>query len=553
MNKTTKTIILSVIVAVLLVAGGFALYKLSLPKQQPQVQEQPQPQPVLPSQLGAVLSYTEGEVKYREPQGEWQKAEADTNLKEGYGVEVTDEGKAIVNLDDGSAVRLNSDSAIILTRLKPDNIIVTLEKGQIYTRAVKAERVFQVKANGVTYESFGTAYKTVNIEEKKGVEVYQSKIKITQEEKEEILVEEGKKYYLKNTADPKTENTVKDLTEDEIKKDKFVMWNKEKDEENEEYKKELGVLSFETKEEKEKEEEEIEGEITLSGSVVDNGVKLNWVVSSGLDASKGYKVVKSTSINPIFPGSNYQYVTNPNQKSLVWEITDGKTYYFRVCQFLGDKCGVYSNNLKLTAPTKKTDGVTSITLSSSGGGKVNWSVKGYAKQGYKLVWSKNSAPTFPTRSGDKYQYFSDPNTKSGTVTAFDGSGKYYVRVCEYLGSKCGVYSNQIDVNLESEKKESKEESGNSEVNSISLSSGGGAKVNWSVDGYSEKGFKVVWSKTSGPTYPTRSKDKYQYLSNPEVRSTTIDAFDGGGVYYVRVCEYLGGSCGVYSNEIQVDL
>lgn len=92
-----------------------------------------------------------------------------------------------------------------------------------------------------------------------------------------------------------------------------------------------------------------------------------------------------------------------------------------------------------------------------------------------------------------------------------------------------------------------------DVTSISLMLASGTLVKWQTNGYSDKGFKVVWSKTSGPTYPTRATDKYQYLSDPASYKTNISAFDGPGTYYVRVCEYLGGACGVYSNQITVSL
>ncbi len=95
-----------------------------------------------------------------------------------------------------------------------------------------------------------------------------------------------------------------------------------------------------------------------------------------------------------------------------------------------------------------SDDVDSITLTADNSGKVTWDVDGYSSKGFKLVWSKNENPTYPTRSGDKYNYFSSPNTDEATITAFDGSGKYYVRVCEYLGGACGVYSNQVAVELE---------------------------------------------------------------------------------------------------------
>ena len=68
-----------------------------------------------------------------------------------------------------------------------------------------------------------------------------------------------------------------------------------------------------------------------------------------------------------------------------------------------------------------------------------------------------------------------------------------------------------------------------------------------------KGVKVVWGMESEPTYPTRDSDTYLYYSDSSVTSAEVDDFDGAGTYYVRVCEYLGGECGVYSNEIEIEL
>lgn len=90
------------------------------------------------------------------------------------------------------------------------------------------------------------------------------------------------------------------------------------------------------------------------------------------------------------------------------------------------------------------------------------------------------------------------------------------------------------------------------VTSISLVTSGNM-VKWSTAGYSKNGFKVVYSKNPNPTYPTRDGDKYIYLAEPGAYKTTLEAFNGSGTYYVRACEYLGGSCGVYSNEVSVSL
>ena len=78
-------------------------------------------------------------------------------------------------------------------------------------------------------------------------------------------------------------------------------------------------------------------------------------------------------------------------------------------------------------------------------------------------------------------------------------------------------------------------------------------VCWDVDGESDKGFKLVWSKNEKPTYPCRSGDKYAYYSSSSTDQGKVYAFDGDGYYYVRVCEYLSGACGKYSNQIKVYL
>lgn len=206
---------------------------------------------------------------------------------------------------------------------------------------------------------------------------------------------------------------------------------------------------------------------------------------------------------------------------------------------------------KVTAPpaSNLTD-VKSIVLSSSGGGKVSWKVSGYAEKGYEVVWSKNSKPTDPVRTGDKSVRIAEPDTTSATLDAFSGAGTYYVRVCEYSGDACGLYSNEITVNLGVSKDETP---AYGPVKTITLSSLGNGQIVWRVDGYSDKGFEVVWSKISGPTYPNRSSDRYLYYGDPQQNSATVDAFDNPGYYFVRVCEYLSGICGVYSNEIKVSL
>ena len=420
----------------------------------------PTNQPIAPATknltFGAQLSLVSGTVEIKQNQAsKWERAEVGANLQEGSSVEVRGEGKAIISIDDGSAIRLNTDSAVTLTKLS-DEVRITNEKGNVYTRVVKADRKFIVLADSVSYESLGTAFETINKEDEKGVKVYESQVKVlgTSEDGQEVLVGAGKKYYVVKKSDTTIVKKVTDLEAKELK-EKFAQWNTEEDLKN--FKDKMGVL-IAAEEQKEAEETIAAEENTASGIVLtavktNEGVKLSWTVKD-VDTSAGFKVVKGEAANPVFPGNDYQYLTNPGTRSYVWHVDAGKSYYFRVCQYSDNGCKAYSNNVKVAASDVETkelevEGNISLTAKASGN-ELTWTVNGYSKDGFKVVWSKQSGPTFPLRHNlDQYTYIENPSGRSATMEAFDGPGVYYARVCEYLYSVgCGTYSNQVQVNLQ---------------------------------------------------------------------------------------------------------
>lgn len=189
-----------------------------------------------------------------------------------------------------------------------------------------------------------------------------------------------------------------------------------------------------------------------------NEIKLNWEVF-GLDTTKGFKLVEGYSENPVYPGDSATFL-NGDQRNHSKVVKGGKVYNYRLCIYTGNGCGVYSNNVKIWIP--ETENSTSVkeamkTTTAAGevksislyadGNRVKWMTEGYSSQGHKVVWSKNPNPTYPTRGGDKYLYLLEPSLNTTTLDAFDGEGVYYVRTCEYLGGACGIYSNQVEVNL----------------------------------------------------------------------------------------------------------
>lgn len=521
-------------------------------------------------QIGGQIIYIEGGVEYRTDSGLWQRAEEGTDLEEGYAVETFGDGRAIIALDDGSVLRMNADSQIQLTSTDPHSMSIALIGGEVYSRVARAERTFEVIADDVTYESLGTAYTTTNEDDEQGVKVFHSKVKVKDAEGNELaVVDEGKKYYRKKTVEPEAEGKVTDLKDEEDKDVDFIKWNANED--GKYFEKEMGVLVATGEIKTDENHEQLSGVVeSIKLTYVRSG-KVTWSVT-GI-APEGFKLVWSKSGLPTYPtrdGDKYKYYSDSDTQSGSIYASDGAgTYYIRVCEYLGDVCGTYSNEVSATfleadeydketkteQETASTDSsVTSIALSGNGS-SVSWSVDGYSSQGFKMVWSKSSGPTYPTRSGDKFEYYSSAKTRSGSVYAFDGAGTYHVRVCEYLGGKCGAYSNEVTVDLATKETDygSAKAVPQGSVTSIALSASGEAGVSWVTDGYSSKGYKIVWSRNSGPTYPTRNGDKYKYKSDPDTAHVELYGFDGSGTYYVRVCEYLGGACGVYSNEIVVEL
>ncbi|MEA2006831.1 MAG: FecR family protein [Patescibacteria group bacterium] len=308
-----------------------------------------------------MVEYVEGQVEKRASETDgWREVERDDVVKNGMEMRTLADSRAVLTFEDGSVVRLNADS-LMKFKSEKELILIELSNGEVYNRVTKDEkREFAVEVDSYKVVALGTAF-SVEKKEDSEVQVMVVESEVEIQGKEEVVlgtVEQGNKTRL-NFDEVASEK----ITQDDLK-DAFLNWNVENDEKYFEKKIVLNDLKKETvkkevtkktetkkevvkREEKKKDDDEYATLIALRGKDDDDRAKFTWVVSGGY-APKGFKLVKSKQPNPVYPGDDYLYIKDPDDRSAVWKgFKKEKTYFFRICVYKGGKCGTYSNNVEI--------------------------------------------------------------------------------------------------------------------------------------------------------------------------------------------------------------
>ena len=396
---------------------------------------------------GAVITDLNGTVEYNVGEG-WNEVEPGQDLQEGHQLRTLDDSRAVVSLDDGSAIRLDSDTVITVVSLTTADVTIQNETGQVYSRVTESDtRVYTVNVGEDEYQALGTAYKTVNDTEEKGVEVYHSKVKATDSEKEEKEVGEGEAFFSKS-SDPELVDKVSKLDLEKLKDDEFLKWNQEKDKSEKEFSDKLGFIKdIDQPKDGDSEPAATSSDgISAWGSTYDDGVKISWSVK-GVNTSNGFKVVYSTKDSTPSYGEDAAQYAGAGDSSKKLNLTDGNKYYFRVCAWNGGSgCSSYSNTVTVTAPKKEKEKVTEGTMSAElDGNTLAWSFSGNAPHGYKVVVNQEGEPEYPS---DSKFYSGSTSVDMTKVLKNDEAGTYKVRVCAYTAGTqdagCVYYSNQVE-------------------------------------------------------------------------------------------------------------
>ncbi|TAK05081.1 hypothetical protein EPO33_03785 [Patescibacteria group bacterium] len=518
--------------------------------------------------LGGELTLVVGDVRWRATATDaWQAASEGAQIAPGAELDVPGNGRAIVTLDDGSAVRLNGKTTLAFSAVTREAVEIRESRGTAYYRVVKdPNRTFTVVTEEGTVTALGTAFAVARDAEKKTLDVncIESKVKIalakdgTKLEKE---LGQGKtlSYDGKKSPDAGTKESA--IDPQKIAVVPFFAWNITQDAKEGAP---LGIAA-EVKElaeaadngDTEKvalltEEEQalaavapepkpapapVTG-ITLSGTLSGTTAKLSWKVN-GVDVSEGFKVVYAKQSGPTYPGSSASFQGSEVRSAAIGNLPAGNTVYFRVCAYHGGGCSTYSNEVKLVVPAaepKPVSGDVPLSLSGIVSGttaSVKWTATGDVSGGFKLVWNKTGSPVYP---GDNATYI-DGGTRASSIKGLPENTAVFIRICRYTGSGCDVYSNQVT--LQTGTAPVKATGGYSPISGqqqLSVQQApNGMQLNWTPSTIPNFiYYKVVRSETNGdPYYPN---DGYvTAISNQSTTGYTDTSAISGTTYYYRIC------------------
>jgi hypothetical protein len=376
------------------------------------------------------LSLAEGDVQMAIKKEDYITALKNTILHQGDKIKVGSNSRAVLNLENGSIIRLGENTEIVLQNTEDKNFLIEVLDGRVYFN-LSENANYQVKALDVVTTALGTKFEVMATADTSYVTVST----IERSVKVEVL-DKGNNFILGSRLDANEKATInlkaskneimkiETFTATSLAKQSWYKWNFDLD-------KGLNATMIDAPK-----FEAISDSLQLSTTLKDNGIYLSWSAYTGTDF-KNYQIVRSDT-NPKLKYPDDSVIKTSDSKDLnsyLDTLTQSdKNYYYRICVLKTNDnvaCGTISNiqsqtSVKDTTPPMAP--VLNATISESG---------------VKLIWSKNQDSDFKEyvilRSAYNFSpaYPADKiaTTKIGFENYLDKEvnitsvGAYYYRIC----------------------------------------------------------------------------------------------------------------------------
>ncbi|MFH0928209.1 MAG: hypothetical protein V1821_01910 [bacterium] len=200
-------------------------------------------------------------------------------------------------------------------------------------------------------------------------------------------------------------------------------------------------------------------DLKLYATPKDEGITFTWTVGTNVTNKYGYKLVRSTLAEPLYPRDVNQTIASPAARSFMWDLHFGETYNYRLCAWNGviggkDGCFAYSNVVKVTANNTSSPNPAFIpnNLGFSGrrendGVRLFWSSSVFSTfQSYQVVRSETDADPFYPKAAT-VGTITDRATNSFLDTTVQYGKSYYYRICVLVQDSPVSCSNTIQLSF----------------------------------------------------------------------------------------------------------
>ncbi len=447
LNRNTK---LSIILAFALIIIGAIAYQLSNNPKSNNNQATESQAIDETDRITAKVKLKEGTLQIKDAESDWADIDQDTELSDGSDIRtVGATSKAVLLLPSGTEIRIDANTEINIEILTEKRIVLQQKSGYLYNRIISgSEQSYTVKTNDAQFQSDGTAFETIANGDEQSVKVFHNQVIETSTNK---TVSAGEKFVSYSSAsgnNSETEEKTIKLDIEELKKDQFIMWNRDQDLANEVFKSELGFLSDINSPEININSPAEGSTILIEPTETRGGIEFSGTTERG---SKLTILAKSdSSAQPV----NITLGDNGSFTSPLIEAPSGDNVFEFVSK---DKAGnTTTKNYRLTiqpksqpVATSSSDSILLTMESDSDSTNATWVIAGSSSDSntVQLIYSKNQNPKFGD-PGAQSKEVKNSNTAEIKFNTLESGKTYYFVACIYdKDSKCTTYSTQKSVNI----------------------------------------------------------------------------------------------------------
>jgi hypothetical protein len=387
----------------------------------------------------ATLRVAEGTVETKNQDSGWTKIVVNHELTQGDDIRtVGATAKASIEFENGSVLRIDANSEVLLETTDSDRIVIKQTSGYSYSRVTPSDATsYTVKSTDAQYEAAGTAFLVITSGDEQAVEVYESAVIETSTNRE---VMQGKKLIVRSRISPSSNGTIEPLDIEIVKQNSFMTWNRKLDSENDSFKSNLGFLSD-----------------IVSPPIVITSPADNTTILLEPNATKGAVEFTGTSE----PNTALSIVSKSSSEAVAIVLTTDVSGSFMspaieaplgssVFEFTAtDRVGnITVQNIRLNFQRKSAPitggGIVLSVAKNQDTIKVTLSYTGSFKptNGVRVVYGEAKLPEFEKNDS---VYSEDGSNTTIDLSELTKDTTFYFRACSYDNEKksCSDYSNEV--------------------------------------------------------------------------------------------------------------